>query len=215
MEELQWCPNCARVYSLLAEDQEDRAQRVACLRNHSVKILRPILDSLVSWEPYSEPVRTDYFYVLDEEGKRWVVKKWRENINEPFRYEVFEGRIDTEISILAVQKINIAKQLRLDAKEINLEITDNQIVLLICFLENQLKFDRFQKRLKPRDISISDEHPLKISVGLPNWLADSLFEFCQKIFPDEKFIKEFIYRESGQDGVLAFDGWRRYEIIHY
>ena len=92
---------------------------------------------------------------------------------------------------------------------------DNQIELLICYLENQLKFDRFQKWLKPKDIFVSDEHPLIISVRLPDWLVDSLYEFCRKFFPGEEFLRKFIDQERGEDGVLAFVGRRKFQIIYY
>ncbi len=212
-----WCRQCQRGYPSLDSvlTETELTVRQECRTAHGADFLRPIADSFISDKPNIELVLTVYFYAIDQNGKIWVVKKWRESINESFRYEVFEGKIKTEISTLSVQKADVAKQLRADAKDAGLEITDNQIELLICYLENQLKFDRFQERLKPKDVFVSDEHPLKIVVPLLDWLADSLYEFCQKFFPDKEFIKDFIGREKGRDGVLAFVGRRQFEVIHY
>ncbi len=212
-----WCKQCQRGYPCLDSilTETELAVRQECLTAHGADFLRPIADSFISDKPNIEPVLTTYFYAKDKNDKIWVVKKWRESINRPFRYSVFEGKIKIEISTLSVQKANVAKQLQADAKDAGLGITNNQIELLICYLENQLKFDRFQKRLKPKDVFVSDEHPLKIVVPLLDWLADSLYEFCQKFFLDKKFIKDFIGREKGQDGVLAFVGRRSFEVIYY
>jgi len=68
------------------------------------RTFRPIPDSLVSKKPYIELVREDYFYALDSDDKRVVIRRWRNNIQEPLRYEFFNGKIATQITDLAVQK---------------------------------------------------------------------------------------------------------------
>ncbi len=197
---------------------EERKSGKECIqKSHKTTLLSVLPDSFISEKSLTQVVKTLYFYAKDEAGKIWVIRQERTGPGRDYSCKGFQGRIDKKVVFLAVQKDALAKQLRSDAKGAGFEINEKHVELFICFFENQLKFDRLQERLKHKNVSISNEHPLKIIVPLPGWMANSLVEFCQKFFPEEqkKFIKDFVDREKGGDGVLAFVGRRKFEIIHY
>lgn len=187
---------------------------------HEIQIqgrtFRPIPDSLVSKKPYIELVREDHFYALDPDDKRVVVKRWRDNIQEPLQYEVFNGKIVTQITELAVQEKDLRKQLEYDARHAGLELSKNKIDLLVAQLNTQINYDRYCD-IAPKDIFISDDHPSIVFVRLNQCMKESLLEFCKKFCTEKevRFIEVFIESQNCENGVLSCKGWKKFDIFHY
>jgi len=142
--ELWWCRSkgCGRISPVFfGENEEEIEERKKCWLEHKVSVLEPVEDSFVSERSDIEPVKTTFFYAVDENGKRWVVKQWREAIEEPRCYEIFEGRIATWITDIHVQEDAIRQRLT------DLKIKEPYEDFLIIFLKNQIPFVKYDTEM--------------------------------------------------------------------
>lgn len=219
---LFWCLSCEKVYPVhpsLIETLEEEEARKGCLETHPVRVLRPIPDSFVSDKPVIEPVKTTLFYATDEDGTKWVVKRWRKDINEPLQYEIFpEEKIRVRITGLRVQEEALQKKFAAETQKAGVGFTDNHTdnhtVLVVAHLKNQVAFDRYYD-LKLDNIFENDDSPLRLRILLNDRITGSLFQFCEKFFSTKQyeFLKKFIVRENSKDGVLALVG-EEFKIIY-
>jgi hypothetical protein len=61
-------------------------------KGHEMQELTPV-SPLLSDMPYTEPVKTCYFEATN--GKeRFLIKRWRNKIDNPFAYKIINGRIE-------------------------------------------------------------------------------------------------------------------------
>ena len=79
-------------------------------RHHKMEELYIIKDSFMSEGAYVEPLKVSYFDATN--GKeRFVIKRWRESINNPLQYELIPGYVKTAVN-LEVQSDEIRRQIR-------------------------------------------------------------------------------------------------------
>ncbi len=226
MELIIWLCECGKAFTVVGDikvlpgtEWAEVERGIECFKkNHKLTALTVLDDdSFVSNSPTIEAVKTTYFYARDKEGKKYVIKRWREASGDNFHYEGFWGEIKTEVAFLAVQKDAITKQLQAEAVKEGFVASNDHIDLIVAHLNNQISCDRYNNWLRPNNIIISHEHPLMIIVPLPPLIVESLYRLCRRFFPEKQkiFIGGFIWREKGPNGVLAFVGRRKFEIIYY
>lgn len=166
-------------------------------RGHRFEDLSIVEDSLISEKPYIEPVKVSYFKATN--GKeRFVIKKFRESIEEPLRYQLIHGDYFLKCLRLEFETNAIAKQLRAELGKLPLIEEKIASFLKIC-----------QKILQTLDVKqlerATEESPtpLEIYFRLDDVSLMYLLRNCRNIFKGKEYqeIEAFINRHK-DDGVL-------------
>lgn len=165
-------------------------------RGHQLEDLKIIDDSFVSEKSYSEPVKTSFFKATN--GKEeYVIKKFREKIDEPLKYLLIPGDYSLKCTTIEIQSEEVCKQLK---RELSPPLSQNKI-------------DAFLKlyRAIAEDVDIRDleripeeSHcPLEIYYKLDDVHLMYLLRNCRNIFKKQEYsaMEEFIHRHK-DDGVL-------------
>lgn len=177
--------------------RNDREPFITKHKSHKVEELKVNRDSYISDRFYSEPLKTSYFETTN--GREdFVIKRWRDKIESPLRYEIVKGYIEVT-NKSAVHGENIIKQIQ---AEINPPISHNKITRLIQVVE------RVVSQLDPKGLlkdSLEFDNPLVLHCKLKNSAIKSIVELSKDIFKGEEFkkIRDFIYENSDYDGVMA------------
>lgn len=163
---------------------------------HRLENLKIIEDSFVSEKAYSEPIKASFFKATN--GKeRFVVKKFRERIDEPLKYLLIPGDYSLKCVTVEIQSEEIAKQLKWELKP----------------PLSRGKIDAFLKlyRAIVEDIDIEDleripeesDRPLEVYYKIGDVPLMYLLRNCHHIFKGREYsaMEEFIHRHK-DDGVL-------------
>ena len=163
---------------------------------HRLENLKIIEDSFVSEKAYSEPIKTSFFKATNGKEK-YVIKKFRERIDEPLKYQLFSGGYSLKCTVIEIQSEEIPKQLK---RELKPPLSQNKI-------------DAFLRlyRAITEDIDIKDleripeesHHPLEIFYKIDDLRLMYLLRNCRNIFKGQEYLamEEFIQRHK-DDGVL-------------
>ena len=163
---------------------------------HRLENLKIIEDSFVSEKAYFEPVKTSFFKATNGREK-FVVKKFRERIDEPLKYRLMSGDYSLKCITVEAQPEVIEKQLRR-------EITPPP---------SQGKIDAFLKLYRGivEDVDIEEleripeesGHPLEVYYKIDDLRLMYLLRNCHHIFKGQEYtaVEEFIHRHK-DDGVL-------------
>ncbi len=163
---------------------------------HRLENLKIIEDSFVSEKAYFEPIKTSFFKATNGKEK-FVVKKFRERIDEPLRYLLIPGDYCLKCITVQAQSEEIVRQLK---RELRPPLS-------------QSKIDAFLKlyRAVVEDIDIEDleriseesDHPLEIYYRIDDVRLMYLLRNCRNIFKGQEYsaMEEFIHRHK-DDGVL-------------
>ncbi len=177
-------------------ERDDFQQFLFHHRGHQLENLKIIEDSFVSEKAYSEPVKTSFFKATNGKEK-FVVKKFRERIDEPLRYLLIPGDYSLKCVMVEIQSEDIAKQLKRELKP----------------PLSQSKIDAFLKLYRGivKEVDIVDleripeesRHPLQIYYKIDDIHLMYLLRNCHKIFKPKEYsaVEEFIHRHK-DDGVL-------------
>jgi hypothetical protein len=165
-------------------------------QGHQLENLNIIEDSFVSKKAYSEPVKVSFFKATNGKEK-FVIKKFREKIDEPLKYLLIPGDYFLKCSAIEIQSEEISKQIK---RELKPPLSQNKI-------------DAFLKlyRAIAEDIDIKDleripeesYYPLEIYYRLDDIHLMFLLRNCRNIFKGQEYsaIEGFIQRHK-DDGVL-------------
>ena len=165
-------------------------------RGHRLENLKIIEDSLTSEKAYSEPIKTSFFKATNGKDK-FVIKKFRERIDEPLKYQLFLGDYSLKCTALEIQSEEISKQLKRELKP----------------PPSQNKIDAFLKLYRHifESIDIKDleripeesYHPLEVYYKIDDIRLMYLLRNCRNIFKGKEYstIEDFIHRHK-DDGVL-------------
>jgi hypothetical protein len=163
---------------------------------HRLENLKIIEDSFVSEKAYSEPIKTSFFKATNGKEK-FVIKKFRERIDEPLKYQLIAGDYSLKCIAIEIQSEEISKQLK---RELTPPLSQNKI-------------DAFLKlyRVIVEDIDIKDleripeesHYPLEIFYKINDLRLMYLLRNCRNIFTGQEYsaMEEFIQRHK-DDGVL-------------
>jgi hypothetical protein len=174
---------------------------------HQLENLRVIEDSFVSEKAYSEPIKTSYFKATN--GKEsFVIKKFRERIDEPLKYQLIDGDYFLKWIALHVQTDEIVKQLKKDFKD-NL-LTQDQIDAFVK-LYHQIVESLDVKNLER--VPEESPNPLEIFYKMDDVSLFYLLRNCRHIFNKQEHlrIEDFIHRHR-EDGVLLLRATYKIQI---
>jgi hypothetical protein len=166
-------------------------------RNHPMENLEILEDSFVSEKPYSEPTKVSY--VKATNGKeRFVIKKFREKIDEPLTYQLIHGDYFLKLLMIQVQSEEIIKQLH---REINAPPLPRERIEAFLKLYQQIVKNIDVKNLER--IAEDSSHPLEIYYKMDDVSLAYLLRNCRSIFDGREYkeIDAFIHRNK-EDGVL-------------
>jgi hypothetical protein len=176
-------------------------------RGHQLEDLKIIEDSFVSEKPYSEPVKVSYFKATNGR-ETFVVKRFRERIDQPLRYQLIKGDYSLRCIDLQVQSETIRKQLE---REIKPALTRTQVDTFLQFyhhLGKKLDVNRLER--VPED----SPAPLEIYYKMDDFALMYLLRNCRNFFKGKTYaeIEGFIQRHK-DDGVLLLKATYRVEIL--
>lgn len=165
-------------------------------QGHHLENLKIVEDSFVSESFYSEPVKTSFFKATN--GKdNFVIKKFREKIDEPMKYQVISGDFTLKCAAIEIQWEEISKQLK---REIRPPLSQNQIDAFLKLVRHLFKnIDIGELERVPEDSS----HPLEVYYKISDLHLMFLLRNCRNIFKGQEYLamEEFIHRHK-DDGVL-------------
>ena len=217
MNQLIRCITCNEIFSRTPFDQWPEYKNVSGLshdayreiekddfqdflkhhRNHQMEDLEVVEDSFVSEKPYSEPAKVSYFKATN--GKeRFVIKKYRERIDEPLTYQLIHGDYSLKLLRLEIQSEEIIKQLR---REMNTPPLSREKMEAFLKLYQQILKNIDIKNLER--ITEDSSHPLEIYYKMDEVSLAYLLRNCRSIFEGQEYkeIEAFIHRHR-EDGVL-------------
>lgn len=177
-------------------DTDDYQDFLANHRGHQLEDLEIIEDSFVSEKTYSEPIKTSFFKATNGK-KKFLIKKFREKIEEPLKYLLVRGDYYLKCVSIEIQSEEISKQLK---RELTPPLS-------------QEKIDAFLKlcRTIAENVDVKDleripeesPHPLEIYYKIDDLHLMYLLRNCRNIFNIQEYsaMEEFIHRHK-DDGVL-------------
>jgi len=213
MQQLIRCINCNEVYLKTPFDtlpqydtssqpfetieKDDYRDFLQSHRGHRLEDLSIIEDSFVSEKDYIEPVKATYFRATN--GKeRFVIKKSRERIDEPLKYEVISGDYSLTCLSVSIQSKDIEKQLAAEFKNKPLSKEKVNAFIKTC--------QRIAETADLRNLERACEespNPLEMYYKMDEVSLVTLRRNCRHLFEAKKYsdMEAFIQREK-EDGVL-------------
>ncbi len=178
--------------------KDDRKSFITGHRGHDIEELRVNKATYVSDRPYSEPLKTGYFEATNGR-ETFVIKKYRDTIESPITYELINGHIEIVSVELKIQNEEIRRQIR---TEISPPISEDKITRLMWVMQRVVS--QLNANILLHD-SLESDNPLISYCKLDNRSLEDMIELGKDIFEKEEFkkIRDFIYANSGHDGVMA------------
>jgi hypothetical protein len=176
-------------------------------RGHQLEDLKIIEGSFVSEKPYSEPVKVSYFKATNGR-ENFVVKRFRERIDQPLKYQLIRGDYSLKCIDLQIQSETIRKQLE---REMKPSLTKTQIDTFLQF------YHHVGKKLDVNSLERVPEEsptPLEIYYKMDDFSLMYLLRNCRNFFKGKAYaeIEGFIHRHK-DDGVLLLKATYRIEIL--
>jgi len=156
--------------------------------------LKIIEDSFVSEKDYSEPIKTSYFKATNG-NESFVIRKSRERISEPPKYELIPGDLLVRCIGIQIQAEAIAKQLEREQ-----ELPQQKIA---AFVE---LYQRIADRMEIGNLERVPEeaaNPLEVYCKMDDISLAFLLRNCRNMFKGQEYIdiEQFIEGHK-EDGVL-------------
>jgi hypothetical protein len=177
-------------------------------RGHRLEDLKIIEDSFVSEKPYFEPVKVSYFRATN--GKEnFVIKKFRESIDEPLKYELIAGDYSLKCRGIEIQSEEIRKEFEKEFKAT--PIPPNKIAAFLKL------YQRIAESADPENLERVPEEspvPLEIFYKVDDIRWAYLLRNCRNIFQEQEYsaVEAFLHRHK-DDGVLLLKATYQIEII--
>jgi len=174
---------------------------------HQLEDLKILEDSFVSEKDYFEPVKTSYFKATN--GKEsFVVKKFREKIDEPLKYQLIHGDYSLSCIGIEIQSKEIEKQLKAEFK--TRPLSQNKIdafIKLFHYIAKSIDIKKLER------IPEDSPNPLEIYYKMDDISWFYLLRNCRNIFKGQEYlaIEEFISRHK-DDGVLLLKATYKIQI---
>ena len=187
-----------KLEEVIEKPMDDMRNFMVQHEHHKIEELSRINDSFISEGAYVEPLKVSYFEATN--GKeRFVIKKWRDNINDPLQYELIPGCIKTTIS-LGLQLDEIRKQLDDEVKHPS--ITEAKIERFIQIIEDVASQFSAGDRV---EITAESEIPLVSYCKMDTDVIREILRRSEEIFRAEelKEIERFICRNNSDNGSMT------------
>jgi hypothetical protein len=175
---------------------------------HRLEDLTIIEDSFVSEKAYSEPIKVSYFKATN--GKEnFVIKKSREKIEEPLKYQLIEGDYFLRCISVEIESQGIKKQLEREFK--GRPLPQMKVAALLKLYRD------IARTIDVKDLERVQEEssiPLEIYYKMDDLSLFYLLRNCRNIFEAQEYsdIEEFIQRHR-DDGVLLLKGIYEIQIV--
>ena len=173
---------------------------------HRLENLKVIEDSFVSEMAYSEPVKASFFKATNGKEK-FVVKKFREKIDEPLKYLLIPGDYFLKCVTVEIQAEEIAKQLRRELKPPLPKSKVDAFLKLYRAIVEEIDIENLER------IPEDSDHPLKVYYRIDDVRLMYLLRNCHNIFKGREYsaMEEFIRRHK-DDGVLLLKATYKIQI---
>ena len=183
---------------IIEEPMDDINSFMILHRHHKMEELSIIKDSFISEGRYGEPLKVSYFEATN--GKeQFVIKGWREDINNPLHYELIPGYIKTAIS-LEVQSDEIRRQICDEIKRTS--ITEAKIKRFIQIVEKVVS--QFSAKGKI-EITAETDTPLVSYCKMDAGFVKKILSQIREIFDTEelKEVEQFIDRNNNYNDPMT------------
>jgi hypothetical protein len=185
------------IESLQSTERDDFQDFLIHHRGHRLEQLKIIEDSFVSEKDYFEPVKISYFKATN--GKEnFLIKKFREKIDEPLKYELVPGDYSLRCIGLEIQTEEIVKQLEREFKKAPFPQEKIAAFLkLYQHISDNIDIQNLER------IAEDSPNPLEIYYKMDDISLFYLLRNCRNIFDKQEYlnIEGFIHRHK-DDGVL-------------
>jgi hypothetical protein len=174
-------------------------------KNHRIEELTPVTPA-ISDKPYAEPLKVSYFEASN--GKqRFVIKRWRNTIDDPCEYEVIDGRLEITQGKARVQTEAIKKQFR---TEHDGAIPEKKLNYFIKAIQDEVK------DLDPDTLEVSaeGETPLISFCQLDSQSVKRIFTRCWDTFNwhELKLLRDFVIEHNEYDDVMTIVAQKEFTI---
>jgi hypothetical protein len=209
-----WCRNCDAIYHVTDFDRapiytrsddviharpvDDRRDFMREHAGHRLEAMRATGASHSEDKAPFDPMAARYIELSDGQQKL-LVRRSRASIQDPFRYEVVDGRLVEVGTTLEVQDLAIRKEMKLHFSwEPSTPLDDAKIDLFLGLFRDSLR-ELDPTRLRVTESCYEDEN---VSYGeLDTALIDRLFRKCHGLFSagELESIRRFVetHREAG------------------
>ena len=226
MNQLIRCKNCDEIFMKTLFDQYpeyewDPGHSLEHFRNierddfqdflihhhgHRLENLKIIEDSFVSEKPYFEPIKTSFFKATNGKEK-FVIKKFRERIDEPLTYQLIPGDYSLKCIAIEIQSEEISRQLKRELKSPLPQAQINAFLKLYRAIAENFEIKDLER------VPEESHHPLEIYHKIDDVHLMYLLRNCRNIFKGQEYsaMEEFIHREK-DDGVLLLKATYRIQI---
>jgi len=190
-------------------EKDDFKEFLTTHHGHRLENLEVTENSFASDKNYQEPVKTSYFRATNDKKEKFLIKRFREKIEEKVRYQVIPGDYFLECTGVEVQSEEITKQLKMEFRA--------HPFSEIKILEFLKLYESIVRGVDTKDlerISEDSSHPLEEFLKMDDVSLFYLLRNCRNIFKGVEYsvIEDFIYRHK-DDGVLLLKAKYRIQII--
>jgi hypothetical protein len=188
------------------KEQDDQKFFQIKHNGHHLERLRPIKGTMISERDYHEPVREIYFEATNGKEK-FVIKKWRKNVNGPMEYELIHGYLRIVEYSCEVRKEEIKKEWQ-RVMEKPLQGKGDQFLEVLKGTVAEIKMS---KRAKT---TFDTSNPLISYQKLNQGYIQMVMEKLKNAFTslELKEIRKFIHEQNQLDGVMPLLIRRRFSI---
>ena len=165
-------------------------------KGHDLEELKPIPGTTISERDYCEPVKEVYFEATNGR-KRFVIKKWRENVNEPMEYELIHGSLKIIECSREVREKEIKKELLRVMPE---PLMEKAVIFLTILKETATEM----KTGKGTRIIFETSNPLMYYQRLNQRCIKTVLKKLKDVVTplELKEIRTFITEQNQADGVI-------------
>ncbi len=176
-------------------------------RGHRLEELQIIDDSLVSEKAYSEPVKIAYFKATNGK-KTFVIKRFREKIAEPLKYQFIAGDYSLKCIGIEIQHKEIEKQLGVEFRRT--PIPQSKITAFLKLYRRVVEITDIKNLER---VTEESPNPLEAYYKLDDAGLAYLLRNCRNIFKGQEYldIEEFIYRHK-DDSVLLLKATYKIQV---
>ncbi len=177
-------------------ERDDFQQFLIHHHGHQLENLKVIEDSFVSEMAYSEPIKASFFKATNGKEK-FVVKKFRERIDEPLKYLLIPGDYFLKCVTVEIQVEEIAKQLKRELKPPLSKGKVDAFLKLYRAVVEDIDIEHLER------IPEESDRPLEVYYRIDDVPLMYLLRNCHNIFKGREYsaMEEFIRRHK-DDGVL-------------